>query len=113
MKNSKWILPGVVGLAVGVAAAAGYVMTTGWVSAAAADRMAEQRATTAVVSALTPICVAQAQNDPDMEAKLAKLKASGWYGRTELMMADGWATMPGTAKPNAAVAEACIGKLGI
>ncbi|MGE4219886.1 MAG: hypothetical protein AB7G39_10600 [Alphaproteobacteria bacterium] len=113
MQNRKWILPGVVGAILGVAAAAGYATVGGWMSPTAAGRMADERATAAVVSALTPICVAQAKGDPDMDAKMAELKAAGWYGRPDLVMQDGWATMPGAAKPNKAVADACVDKLGI
>jgi len=113
MPNQKLVLSGVAGAVVGIAAAVGFALAGGWMSPAAADRMAGEQASAAVLAALTPICVAQAKSDPDMDAKLEALKASGWYGRPELVMQGGWATMPGTTTPNAAVADACLGKLGI
>ncbi len=113
MQNQKLILSSIVGAVVGIAVVVGYAMAGGWMSPAAADKMASEQASAAVVAALTPICVAQAKSDPDIDAKLAELKASGWYGRPDLVMQDGWATMPGTTTPNAAVADACAGQLGI
>ena len=72
-------------------AAAGAVAMTivgfsqlGWFTAGSADRMAQDRADTAVVAALVPFCVTKAQADPD-HAVLVKVMATGlcrsdWHG---------------------------------
>ena len=109
----KWIVPGLAGIAIGVAATVAVGSMAGLVSSAAAEKMASEKAAVAVVAALTPICIAQSRSDPDSEAKIAQLKAVGWYGRSKLIMQDGWATMPGSAEPDAAVANACAEKLGV
>jgi hypothetical protein len=40
----------------------------GWTTARAADRMATDRANSAVAAALVPFCVAKAEHDPDQAA---------------------------------------------
>jgi len=83
----------------------------GWTTGGTAERMAKERADTAVVAALVPFCVASAQHDPDA-ANLAKFKAEGSsYSRTELVSKAGWATLPGMTSPDRALASACSDKL--
>ena len=75
--------------------------------------MATQRAETAVVAVLAPICVERFQQQTDAAAKLVAFnKVSPSWDRRSLIEKGGWATMPGTHKPNSAVVSACAEKLG-
>jgi len=83
----------------------------GWTTARTADRMATDRANSAVVAALVPFCVANATRDPD-QAKLAKVKAEqSEYDRSQLVSDAGWATLPGATTPADGLAHACSDKL--
>ncbi len=80
----------------------------GWVTTGTADDMAKESAKSAVVAALTPICLAQSRNDPQSGTTIAKLKDANNYQRGTIIMEAGWATMPGSNEPDRAVADACI-----
>jgi hypothetical protein len=85
----------------------------GWTLASTAEKMATQRAETAVVEALAPICVERFQQQTDAAAKLVAFnKVSSSWDRRALIEKGGWATMPGSSTPNSAVANACAEKLG-
>jgi hypothetical protein len=83
----------------------------GWTTGGTADRMARDRADSAVVAALLPFCVANADRDPDL-TKLAKVKAEqSSYSRSQLVSDSGWATLPGMTTPDHGLASACSDKL--
>ncbi|TAK84746.1 MAG: hypothetical protein EPO20_12950 [Betaproteobacteria bacterium] len=85
----------------------------GWVTGSKAETLAGARADAALVSALTPICVAQFQKSPKVQASLAALKETKDWEKGEYVSKGGWATMPGsTAEPNRDVASACAEALG-
>ena len=79
----------------------------GWVTAGTAERTAEQKASSAVVAALAPICVSQFQLTADATAKQDELKKIGLYDRNSFVEKAGWATMPGSTAPDSKVAQAC------
>lgn len=82
----------------------------GWVTGGTADKNAAARADAALVTALTPICVAQFQKSPKMQASLVALRETKDWERAEYVSKGGWATMPGTpaaTEPNRDVATAC------
>ena len=84
----------------------------GWVTGATAERLAVARADTAMVSALTPICITQFRANPKAPASLAALKATSTWEQAEYVSKGGWATMPGsTAEPLRDVAAACADAL--
>ena len=84
----------------------------GWTLGSTAEKLASQRAETAVVAALAPICVDKFQQQTASAAKLVAFnKAPSWDLRS-LIEKGGWATFPGTDKPNTAVVSACAEKLG-
>jgi hypothetical protein len=84
-----------------------------WTLGSTAEKMAAQRAETAVVAVLTPICVEKFRQQPDAAAKLVAFnKISSSWDRRSLIEKGGWATMPGADKPNSAVVSACAEKLG-
>jgi hypothetical protein len=83
----------------------------GWTLAKTADRMADQRANSAVVAALAPICVDKFQRATEAKATLAKLKTIDSWQQDRFVVDGGWATFPG-GEPNRDVAEACAKMLG-
>ena len=84
----------------------------GWTPGSTAEKMANQRAETAVAAALAPICVEKFQQQTDSAAKLVAFNKAPSWGRHTLIEKGGWATFPGTEKPNWEVASACAEKLG-
>ena len=80
----------------------------GWVSRGSAERLAGERAQSATVAALLPICVAQFQSNPKAAASLAALKETKSWEQADFVRHGGWATMPGaTGEPSHEVANAC------
>jgi hypothetical protein len=97
------------GAAAGAAALALIGFTWGgWVTGGTAMQMAEKSASTAVVSALAPICVDNFQHSAKALENMAELKKVGYsWEQGKYIEKGGWATMPGSASPDAAVARAC------
>jgi hypothetical protein len=80
----------------------------GWVTGGTAQTMGETMADDAVVQRLAPICVFQFNQDPDKAQKLVELNEARTYYRDDNYVKEqGWATMPGEAKPDNKVADAC------
>jgi hypothetical protein len=84
----------------------------GWTLGSTAERMAADRAESAVVSVLAPICVEKFQQQANSAAKLIEFKKAASWDQRALIEQGGWATTPGTEKMNSAVASACVDKLG-
>jgi hypothetical protein len=84
----------------------------GWMLGGPAERMAQARADTAVVTALTPICIAKFRAQADAAAKLTELKKASTWEQGSYIEKGGWATIPGTDAPSTAVARACAEQLG-
>ena len=85
----------------------------GWVTGGAAETLAKSRAATAVVAALTPICVEKFRQAADASANLAEMKKAAYvWDQSKFLEKGGWATMPGSTEPNSAVAKACAESLG-
>ena len=78
----------------------------GWQTAGTAQKTADQRASSAVVAALAPICVDKFQHGADASAELVALKATDSWKRDSFVAKGGWATFPGS-EPNDDVAAAC------
>jgi hypothetical protein len=112
MNVPTWFKPGAWGFVVGAIAITTIGFSQmGWTTRGSADRMASDRADSAVVAALVPFCVANAERDPD-KAKLVKFRSEdSSYARSELVSNSGWATMPGMTAPDSALASACSEKL--
>jgi len=79
----------------------------GWVTGGSAREMADTLAKADVVQRLTPICVAQFNQDLGKDQKLVALKGMDSWKRSDYVEKQGWATMPGEAKPDSLVAEGC------
>ena len=113
MKIHPGVKPAIWGAVVGAFAftVVGF-SSLGWTLGSTAEKMATQRAETAVVAALTPICVAKFQQQTDAAAKLVAFNKVSSWDRRALIEKGGWATFPGTDKANSAVVSACAEKLG-
>jgi hypothetical protein len=114
MKVHPSLKPGIWGAVIGAAAISVIGFSSfGWTLGSTADRMAKERAQTAVVGVLAPICVEKFQHQADAETKLIEFKkVSSSWDRRSLIEKGGWATMPGSDAPNSAVATACAERLG-
>jgi len=99
-------------------AAAGAVATLvigfnwgGWVTGGTAKEMMQKSVSSALVSALSPICVDRFQHSADAAANLTELKKVNSQ-QGSFIEKGGWATMPGGEPANSAVAESCATALG-
>ena len=84
----------------------------GWVTGAAAHKLAAEQASTAVVAVLTPICVEKFLQNGDAQANLAALRkiSSNWQ-QGDYLEKGGWATRPGATSPDYELGRACAAKL--
>ena len=112
MRIPVWFKPGVWGVGVGAVAMAIVGFTQlGWTTSGNAELLAQERASTAVVAALVPFCVAKAQQDPD-KGIYAKLRSeTSSYSRSDMVMKAGWATVGNEKSPDNALARACSEQL--
>ncbi|MEE8290730.1 MAG: hypothetical protein V3R80_04555 [Candidatus Tectomicrobia bacterium] len=83
----------------------------GWVTGGTAQAMAEEMTVKAVVDRLTPICVAQFNQDPEKDQKLKELKKKDFWERDSYVEKQGWATMPTEKKPDSKVAAECASQI--
>lgn len=103
--------PAVWGAALGaVAMAIAGFSWGGWVTGGTSEKTAAMRASTAVTSALAPVCVAKFQGASDAATNLAALKKADTWSQGDFVEKGGWATMPGATNPPeqiSSVAKAC------
>lgn len=109
MTTPEWLKPGIYGALLG-AAFVGIVGFTwgGWMTGGGANKMASEMARGEVIAAMVPVCLDMARADPDRIAQLATIRAASSFKRRDAVMATGWATMPGSEKPDRDLAVACI-----
>ena len=84
----------------------------GWMTTSTAQRLADERADSAVVEVLTPLCVENFRQNGNAIANLAALKKipSTWE-QGNYLEKGGWATRPGASSPDYVLARACAEKL--
>lgn len=113
MKFPPETKPAVLGAAAGAIALAiiGFAWG-GWVTGSSAERAAKQRADTAVVAALLPVCVAKFKSAADAAVQIAALKKINSWEQGSYVEKGGWANMPGTTTANSDLARACAEALG-
>jgi len=81
-------------------------------SAAPPNEWRKERAQTAVVDVLAPICVEKFQHQTDAATRLIEFKkVSSSWDRRSFIEKGGWATTAGTDAPNTAVVTACAERL--
>jgi hypothetical protein len=113
MQTPDWLRPGLYGAAVGAIAVAVIGFSWGgWVTGGKARQLAADQSRTDVVAALSLICVEQSTRDPQLVERVAALKTASSWTRGDLVMKNGWATMPGTTEANRQVAISCAEKVG-
>lgn len=83
----------------------------GWVTGGAAQVMAKESATIAVVERLGAICVAQLDRDAAKSRKLKEIQDKDTWDKGKYIETQSWAIMPGADKPESGVAEACAKQL--
>lgn len=114
MQTPEWLKPAVWGAVAGAIAITIVGFSADWVvSAGEAQEQAELEADKAVVSALTPVCVAQFKtaSAAQQEKHVAALQGETSWERGEYVEEHGWATVPGAERPNDEVADACAEQL--
>jgi hypothetical protein len=79
----------------------------GWVTGGAAREMTQKTVTSALVSALSPICVDKFEHNADAAANLSELKKVNSWQRGSFIEKGGWTSMSGSDPANSAVAQAC------
>lgn len=83
----------------------------GWVTGSTAQAMAQQSTEQAIATRLGKICMAQAQQNVDIQAQLEELKKVASYNRVKAVMEKSWAVMPGESAADRDVADACFDAL--
>jgi len=79
----------------------------GWVTGGTAKEMVQRSTTSAVVSALSPICVDKFQQSAAAATNMVELKKVSSYQQGSFIEKGGWATLPGGDGANSSVARAC------
>ena len=79
----------------------------GWVTGSTSLSMSTDVAQAAIIERLTPICVAQFNQDPKRDDKLKIFKESDSWNRDSYVKKQGWATMPFEKEPDSRVADSC------
>jgi hypothetical protein len=105
MKVFLSLKPGIWGAVIGAAAISVVGFSSfGWMLGSTAERMAQERTQTAVVAALSPICVEKFQGQQaDASAKLVELQKASSWDRRSIIEKGGWATTPDNDSSNSAV----------
>ncbi|MGC2200948.1 MAG: hypothetical protein WA633_12495 [Stellaceae bacterium] len=113
MKKHPSLKPGIWGAVTGAVAMSviGFSFL-GWTLGRTAEKMANERAQTAVVHVLAPICVEKFQHQTDAATKLIEFHKISSWDRRSVIEKGGWATTPGSDSPNSAVVTACAEQLG-
>jgi hypothetical protein len=84
----------------------------GRVTGGTANKLAAEQANTAVLAALTPICVEKFLQNSDAKANLAILqKISTAWEQGQYLEDGGWATRSGSTSSDYRLARACAAKL--
>lgn len=109
MKIPASLKPGLTGAGLGAVATMIIGFSQGgWYTTQSAERLADERASVAVVDALVPVCVAQSKLDPNSAEMIAKMTAMvTGYEKRDYVMKAGWATTSGSESANRDVASAC------
>ena len=83
----------------------------GWVTGGTAKEMAQKGVSSALVSALSPICVDKFKHSADAAANLTEFKKVNSWQQGSFIEKGGWTTMPSGDPAGSAVAQACAALL--
>ncbi|HET7413204.1 MAG TPA: hypothetical protein VFJ18_11160, partial [Pararhizobium sp.] len=98
MQIPEWVKPAAWGAVGGAVAIAIVGFSADWVvTSGTAAEMVEAESESAVLAALTPICVAQFKSQTDVmrTTHLAALEEESSWQQSDYVVEQGWATMPG------------------
>ena len=109
MRVPVWIKPAVWGAVFG---AVGIMIVgfswMGWNLGNTTKRLVSEGSDSAVITALTPFCVANYMKQPDAVKQLTLLREdTSSYTQRDLIEKAGFATMPGNKEPSSGLAAAC------
>ena len=79
----------------------------GWVTGGTAEKDSKARSETAVLAALSPICVDKFTQQAGATERLVELKKVSSWQQGDFIAKGGWATMPGSTTPDSSLARAC------
>lgn len=114
MNIPEWLKPSIYGAFAGAVAVSIVGFTAGgWMTGGSANKMANKLAHSNVIEALVPICLDMSLMDKDRVTKLATIRDASSYKRRDAVVDTGWATVPGSEKPNRDLAQACIAVLDL
>jgi hypothetical protein len=114
MNAPEWLKPGISGAVIGGALLGlGGFTLGGWVTSGTSYGMAMAMSRGDVVTALVPVCLDMAQTDPERAAKLKAIEDAPTYQQRDALISAGWATVPGSTKPDLDIAQACLASLNI
>lgn len=83
----------------------------GWRSAGSADQQAVERANTAVLAVLTPICVERFNQDAESKVKFKALQETSSWNQADYVAKQGWATMSGNGISENRIAKLCANEI--
>jgi len=83
----------------------------GWVIQSTSERLGAERVDAALTSALTPICVDRAVDEPERFDELAEISSA--FERRRFVEDAGWATPPDSDAPHRGIATACAAALDV
>ena len=79
----------------------------GWTLGGTTAKMVDDASRSAVITALTPICVDKFRTASNATENLATLQKTASYEQGTFVEKGGWATLPGSDASSYAVAQAC------
>jgi len=83
----------------------------GWTLGSTAETLAQERVSSALVTAFTPICIEKFMAQPEATVHLTEFQKTSSWRQREFVEKGGWATLPGSKGPNEKVAGACAEQL--
>ncbi|MGH1411849.1 MAG: hypothetical protein ACRBB0_00050 [Pelagimonas sp.] len=109
MTFPEWTKPSLYGALGGAIAVSVFGFSWGgWTTNSNAQTMAQNLAADEVTLAMIPFCLDNSEADPERSEKLAILRDLSGFSRRKAMMDTGWATRPGSDKPDRDLADACL-----
>ncbi|MCR9275699.1 hypothetical protein CDZ98_22425 [Mameliella alba] len=114
MTTPDWLKPGIYGALLGAAALAIVGFSWGgWVTGGTAKDRAEDLSQQTLTTAMVPICLDMARNDPQRLAKIETIRTASRYQQRDALMEAGWATVPGADGPDRDIAQACLAAIDL
>jgi hypothetical protein len=83
----------------------------GWTSAGSDEQQAVERAKTAMIDVLTPICVERFNQDVENEAKFKALQETSTWNQADYVAKQGWAMMAGNQVSEDQLAKSCASQI--